>query len=182
MPNLDDMAEALARRAEAEASVFRDLASKADEAGKKELGKIYEQRAKQATEFGRQAAARPIAVPDPEGTPFPLADRRGNYAATADQANMGGIGVFDSNTREIGPEEGTPSSRLNPEILRGDTFAPGRENNLELPEGNELSEEESEEAERQQALANVAGAGFVGTVQQPQEAPRRGRPPKAKSE
>lgn len=188
MPTKDEImrdsqtAEALSRRAESEANVFRSLSGPPKP---EDYQGPHAERAELASRLGRRAAELGGPYPiDPEGTAYPMADRRGNYAEDADTANQGGVGVFDSNSRKLEAGEGTPSTRLNPEIVRGEQFAPSVEQSkLEdlFPEGGEVTVEDQEEADRQRAIANVTG--MVHAVGSSEDEPRRrGRPPGSKNQ
>jgi hypothetical protein len=87
------LAEALARRDESRAQILR---------GKANANPAYEQLAakaeKEASASARAAEGLPEIKPDPEGTAQLLADSEGNFAANADVAAVGGIGIKASNT------------------------------------------------------------------------------------
>ena len=87
------LAEALARRDESRAQILR---------GKADANPAYEELAKAAEKDARasaQAADGVVEAPiDPEGTAQQLADSEGNFAANAEVAGTGGIGIKASNT------------------------------------------------------------------------------------
>ncbi len=102
-PHDDDpaLAEAIARRDESRAQILR---SKANAAGSStdRLANAFEKLASQAEEASKRSADALSHIepphPDPEGTARPLADSEGNFAANAEVAAVGGIGIKASNT------------------------------------------------------------------------------------
>ncbi len=87
------LAEALARRDESRAQILRSKANV-----NPAYGDLAEKAEKEASASARAADGRPEERPDPEGTAKLLADSEGNFAANADVAAVGGIGIKASNT------------------------------------------------------------------------------------
>jgi hypothetical protein len=104
--NLDDLTNeevlALSRAAEAKANVFRGLAAR-DDKYRTRLADVTAEAQEYADHIRDQgldpASTDPTStVPDKEGTAPSLADGEGNFADHAEIANLGGIGINDSNT------------------------------------------------------------------------------------
>lgn len=87
------LAEALARRDESRAQILRAKAH-----GNPAYEKLAKDAEKRSEASGRKAAGLPDETPDPEGTARQLADSEGNFAANAEVAAVGGIGIKASNT------------------------------------------------------------------------------------
>lgn len=174
-----DTAEALSRAEESRANVFRQHALAGKDEGGTFKGLYEEASTNSADMFRRAGEMRPSGVQDPEGTVHPLADRRGSFADNVDQANSGGIGIFDSNTRQLEPGEGTPSSRLNPETTRAEqVFAPSSDQlnlNELMPKGDKVSDEDQENADRARLSANLGGAPLLQTQGSSEDEPSKGR-------
>lgn len=96
------LAEAIARRDESRAQILRSKANAAGGSSTDRLANAFEKLADQAERASRQSATaldRIEAAPvDPEGTERRLADSEGNFAANAEVAAVGGIGIKASNT------------------------------------------------------------------------------------
>jgi len=97
----DDLAqaEAVMRAADARASVLAQEAAKNPDA----FGNYHKEAIQAANEATKKAIELRDNPPnflgkDPEGTRRPYADKSGNWAANAEVANAGGIGVDSSNT------------------------------------------------------------------------------------
>lgn len=58
-------------------------------------------------------------TPDPEGTPAPLADIKGNYAANAEVAAVGGTGIDGSNSVEGTDQPATTADEAGTPALEG---------------------------------------------------------------
>ncbi len=95
MSNKNDpaMAEAIARAAESRAQILRSKA-----ATNPAYAKMADKAEREAQNASRRLAGLPEVHPDPEGTAQHLADSEGNFAANADVAAVGGIGIKASNT------------------------------------------------------------------------------------
>lgn len=147
------VADALARRHESEASVFQNRALRFPAEADK-LNALAEEAGVAAVAAAKRAdEIRPGGIPDPEGTPAGLADRRGAFAEDVDMANQGGIGIFDSNTRKLGEGEGTPNSRLNPESTVSPVFT--LTDPAEALPKTAGSQEEQEEADLARIRSNL---------------------------
>ena len=90
--------EALSRNREAAASVLRGVAAQQPQGADAHLRRASELDQEGAEIARTLADAGPAGQPDPEGTAPTLADKSGNFAASRDVANAGGIGVVSSNT------------------------------------------------------------------------------------
>lgn len=110
------LAEALARRDESRAQVFRGRANRLDA---NEAAAAYRGMADKAAAEAKKSTAALDDIeppqPDPEGTSRQLADSEGNFAANAEVAAVGGIGIKGSNSVEgtdqpaaTAEEAGTP--------------------------------------------------------------------------
>lgn len=96
------LVEAIARRDESRAQILRSKANAAGGSSSDRLAAAFEKLADQAEKASQQSAAaldniEPVRV-DPEGTARSLADTEGNFAANAQVAATGGIGIDASNT------------------------------------------------------------------------------------
>lgn len=125
-PDVNDdplLAEAIARRDESRAQVLQARATRAG-------GDTAEQLAaalwKMAAQAGKDAQASAAALadiepvrPDPEGTARPLADSEGNFAANAEVAAVGGIGIKGSNSVEGSDQPATTVEEAGTPILDG---------------------------------------------------------------
>jgi len=96
------LAEAIARRDESRAQILRARANRTGGDAVNRLADAFDKMAQQAE---KAAKASSIAFdniepprPDPEGTAQHLADSEGNFAANAEVAAVGGIGIKASNT------------------------------------------------------------------------------------
>lgn len=98
------MAEAVARAHESRAQILRSKAS-----GNPAYKKLADEADRDAQKYARKAAGLPEVKPDPEGTARQLADSEGNFAANADVAAVGGIGIDASNTD---PKTGKPATTI----------------------------------------------------------------------
>lgn len=87
------MAEAVARAAESRAQILRSKA-----AANPAYAKMADKAEREAKNASRRVAGLPEVHPDPEGTAQHLADTDGNFAANAQVASVGGIGIEASNT------------------------------------------------------------------------------------
>lgn len=96
------LAEAIARRDESRAQILRARANRAGGNSMDRLANAFDKLADQAEKASRQSADALGKIesvrPDPEGTAQHLADSEGNFAANADVAAVGGIGIKASNT------------------------------------------------------------------------------------
>lgn len=95
MSNKNDpaMAEAIARAAESRAQILRSKA-----ASNLAYAKMADKAERDAKNASRRLAGLPEVHPGPEGTAQHLADSEGNFAANAQVAATGGIGIDASNT------------------------------------------------------------------------------------
>lgn len=102
-PNDDPaLAEAIARRDESRAQI---LSNRAVRFGGEPAQRLASDLAARGDEAAQEAARSAAALadiepvkPDPEGTARPLADSKGNYAANAEVAAVGGTGIKGSNS------------------------------------------------------------------------------------
>jgi hypothetical protein len=97
------LAEAIARRDESRAQILRSKAN-AGGAGIDAMAKAFAKLADQAAAEAKKSAEaeaniEPVKL-DPEGTARSLADSQGNFAANAEVAAVGGIGIDGSNSKE----------------------------------------------------------------------------------
>jgi hypothetical protein len=96
------LAEAIARRDESRAQILRSRANRAGGTAMDRLASAFDKMAEQAEKASRQSSVAlseiEPAKPDPEGTAQLLADSEGNFAANAEVASVGGIGIKASNT------------------------------------------------------------------------------------
>lgn len=102
-PNGDPaLAEAIARRDESRAHVFNArvnrLGGAAVERLASALGEMADKAGDDASRSSAALADIEPARPDPEGTARPLADSKGNFAANAEVAAVGGTGIKASNS------------------------------------------------------------------------------------
>ncbi|HEX5933587.1 MAG TPA: hypothetical protein VFY63_05440 [Pseudorhizobium sp.] len=101
--NDPQLAEAIARRDESRAQILRSRANRlGGSTAVDRLANAFDKMAEQAEKASRASSSaldgiEPIK-PDPEGTSRPLADSEGNFAANAEVAAVGGIGIKASNT------------------------------------------------------------------------------------
>lgn len=101
--NDPQLAEAIARRDESRAQILRSRANRlGGSTAVDRLANAFDKMAEQAEKASRESSSvldgiEPIK-PDPEGTSRPLADSEGNFAANAEVAAVGGIGIKASNT------------------------------------------------------------------------------------
>ncbi|MCF6371059.1 hypothetical protein [Rhizobium halophilum] len=96
------LAEAIARRDESRAQILRSRANRLGGSAVDRLANAFDKMAEQAEKAARQSSTalsniEPVK-PDPEGTSRQLADSEGNFAANAEVAGVGGIGIKASNT------------------------------------------------------------------------------------
>lgn len=96
------LAEAIARRDESRAQILRARANRNGGTAADRMADAFDRLAKQAEQQSKASSTalselEPIK-PDPEGTARQLADSKGNFAANAEVASVGGIGVEASNT------------------------------------------------------------------------------------
>lgn len=96
------LAEAIARRDESRAQILRARANRTGGDAVDRLARAFDKMADQAEKASRASShalgeIKP-ARPDPEGTAHPLADKAGNFPASAEVAAVGGIGIDASNT------------------------------------------------------------------------------------
>jgi hypothetical protein len=104
------LAEAIARRDESKAQILRSRANRTGGSAVDRLANAFDKMADQAEKAARQSSTAlsnlEPGTPDPEGTARPLADSEGNFAANAEVAAVGGIGIKASNTN---PATGAPA-------------------------------------------------------------------------
>ena len=107
------LAEALARRHESEAQVLRARANRSGGTAADRMADAFDRLAKQAEQQAKASSTALTdiepAKPDPEGTARQLADSEGNFAANAEVAAVGGIGIDASNTD---PKTGKPAQTI----------------------------------------------------------------------
>lgn len=105
---------ALSRASEARANVFRGLSLRYPERFDDRLGELASEAQRYTAELKERGMAPDmvtgnwdptLTVLDKEGTAPTLADGEGNFAADARTANIGGIGIRDSNTDPDGAME-----------------------------------------------------------------------------
>lgn len=107
------LAEAIARRDESRAQILRARANRSGGNAMDRLANVFDKMAEQA-EKQLKASSDALAdlepiMPDPEGTARQLADSAGNFAANAEVASVGGIGIDASNTD---PKTGKPATKI----------------------------------------------------------------------
>lgn len=107
------LAEAIARRDESRAQILRARANRSGGNAMDRLANVFDKMAEQA-EKQLKASSDALAdlepaKTDPEGTARQLADSAGNFAANADVASVGGIGIDASNTD---PKTGKPAKTI----------------------------------------------------------------------
>lgn len=117
------LAEAIARRDESRAQILRSRANRLGGSAVDRLANAFDKMADQAEKAARQSSTylssiEPIKS-DPEGTAQLLADSEGNFAANADVAAVGGIGIKASNTD---PNTGKPAQTIE---QAGEAITPG---------------------------------------------------------
>lgn len=101
--NDPQLTEAIARRDESRAQILRSRANRlGGSIAVDRLANAFDKMAEQAERASRESSAawadiEPVK-PDPEGTSRQLADSEGNFAANAQIAAVGGIGIKASNT------------------------------------------------------------------------------------
>jgi hypothetical protein len=96
------LAEAIARRDESRAQILRARANRSGGTAADRMADAFDRLAKQAEQQSKTSSTalselEPVK-PDPEGTARQLADSAGNFAANAEVASVGGIGIDASNT------------------------------------------------------------------------------------
>ncbi|MFN7092781.1 MAG: hypothetical protein ACK4P4_19785 [Allorhizobium sp.] len=97
------LAEAIARRDESRAQILRSRANRlGGSTAVDRLANAFDKMAEQAEKASRESSTalssiEPVKA-DPEGTSRQLADSEGNFAANAEVAAVGGIGIKASNT------------------------------------------------------------------------------------
>jgi hypothetical protein len=97
------LAEAIARRDESRAQILRSRANRlGGSTAVDRLANAFDKMAEQAEKASRESSTALSSLepvkPDPEGTSRQLADTEGNFAANAEVAAVGGIGIKASNT------------------------------------------------------------------------------------
>jgi hypothetical protein len=97
------LAEAIARRDESRAQILRSRANRlGGSTAVDRLADAFDKMAQQAEKASQRSASaladNEPSKPDPEGTAQLLADSEGNFAANAEVAAVGGIGIKASNT------------------------------------------------------------------------------------
>jgi hypothetical protein len=107
------LAEAIARRDESRAQILRARANRNGGTAADRMADAFDRLAKQAEQQSKASSTaladiEPIK-PDPEGTARQLADSKGNFAANAEVASVGGIGIEASNTD---PTTGKPAQTI----------------------------------------------------------------------
>lgn len=114
------LAEALARRDESRAQVFRARANRLDG---KEAAAAYRGMADEAAAEAKKSSAALDEIeppqPDPEGTSRQLADSEGNFAANAEVAAVGGIGIKGSNSVEGSDQPAATAEEAGTPIVEG---------------------------------------------------------------
>jgi hypothetical protein len=117
------LAEAIARRDESRAQILRSRANRAGGTAMDRLASAFDKMAEQAEKAALQSSTALAnlepAQPDPEGTAQFLADSEGNFAANAQVAAVGGIGIKASNTDA---STGKPAQTIG---QAGEVIAPG---------------------------------------------------------
>lgn len=107
------LAEAIARRDESRAQILRARANRSGGNAMDRLANAFDKMAEQAEKHSRASSSALAdlepAKPNPEGTARQLADSKGNFAANAEVASVGGIGVEASNTD---PTTGKPAQTI----------------------------------------------------------------------
>ncbi|HEV7437770.1 MAG TPA: hypothetical protein VGO22_23335 [Pseudorhizobium sp.] len=107
------LAEAIARRDESRAQILRSRANRLGGSAVDRLANAFDKMAEQAEKASRESSTALSSIepikPDPEGTSRQLADSEGNFAANADVAAVGGIGIKASNTD---PSTGKPAQTI----------------------------------------------------------------------
>lgn len=107
------LAEAIARRDESRAQILRARANRNSGTAADRMADAFDRLAKQAEKAAKTSSTAlselEPAKPDPEGTARQLADSKGNFAANAEVASVGGIGVEASNTD---PKTGKPATTI----------------------------------------------------------------------
>lgn len=96
------LAEAIARRDESRAQILRARANRTGGDAVNRLADAFDKMAQQAEKAAKASSSALDNIerprPDPEGTAQRLADSAGNFAANAEVAAVGGIGIKASNT------------------------------------------------------------------------------------
>ncbi|WP_029620622.1 hypothetical protein [Pseudorhizobium marinum] len=97
------LAEAIARRDESRAQILRSRANRlGGSTAVDRLANAFDKMAERAEKASRESSTALSGIepvkPDPEGTSRQLADSEGNFAANAEVAGVGGIGIKASNT------------------------------------------------------------------------------------
>lgn len=96
------LAEAIARRDESRAQILRARANRTGGDAVNRLADAFDKMAQQAEKAAKASSSALDNIetprPDPEGTAQHLADSEGNFAANAEVAAVGGIGIKASNT------------------------------------------------------------------------------------
>lgn len=117
------LAEAIARRDESRAQILRSKANAAGGNSMDRLAAAFDKLADQAEGVSRRSAEaaaniEPLPI-DPEGTARSLADTEGNFAANAEVAATGGIGIDASNTNVATGQPATTAEQAGKAVIEG---------------------------------------------------------------
>ena len=116
------LAEAIARRDESKAQILRSKAqagSNGVDAMAKAFAKLATEAAAESKKSAEAAANIEPVKPDPEGTARTLADNQGNFAANAEVAAVGGIGIEGSNSKEGSTEPAQTADEAGTAVVPG---------------------------------------------------------------